>query len=49
MKRYPKYKDSGVEWVGEIPEGWETKKLKYKVNTLIMVPMEINEVPGTKD
>ena len=21
--------DSGVEWIGEIPEGWEVKKLKY--------------------
>ena len=29
MKRYEKYKDSGVEWIGEIPEGWEVKKLKY--------------------
>jgi type I restriction enzyme S subunit len=24
-----KLKDSGVEWIGEIPEGWEVKKLKY--------------------
>jgi type I restriction enzyme S subunit len=24
-----KMKDSGVEWIGEIPEGWEVKKLKY--------------------
>jgi len=23
-----KLKDSGVEWIGEIPEGWEVKKLK---------------------
>jgi type I restriction enzyme S subunit len=22
-------KDSGVEWIGEIPVGWEVKKLKY--------------------
>ena len=22
-------KDSGVEWIGEIPEGWEVKKMKY--------------------
>lgn len=29
-----KMKDSGVEWIGEIPEHWEIKKLKYiaKVN-----------------
>ncbi|MEA2072334.1 MAG: restriction endonuclease subunit S [Campylobacterota bacterium] len=25
-------KDSGVEWIGEIPEGWEVKKLKYVSN-----------------
>jgi len=29
MKRYPKYKDSGVEWFGEVPEHWEVKRLKY--------------------
>jgi restriction endonuclease S subunit len=26
---YPSYKDSGVEWLGEVPEGWDVKKLKY--------------------
>ncbi len=29
MKTYPKYKDSGIEWIGEIPEHWEANKLKY--------------------
>jgi type I restriction enzyme S subunit len=29
MKPYPKYKDSGIEWIGEVPEGWDVKKLKY--------------------
>ncbi|MBD2544746.1 restriction endonuclease subunit S [Planktothricoides raciborskii] len=28
-QRYPEYKDSGVEWLGEIPKHWEVKKLKY--------------------
>lgn len=28
-KAYPKYKDSGVEWMGEVPEHWEVKLLKY--------------------
>ncbi|GAA0128727.1 restriction endonuclease subunit S [Methanococcus maripaludis] len=28
-KKYPSYKDSGIEWIGEIPEGWEIKKLKH--------------------
>ncbi len=27
-----KFKDSGVEWIGEIPEHWEVKKLKYLVS-----------------
>ncbi|MFN9318772.1 MAG: restriction endonuclease subunit S [Microcystis sp.] len=26
---YPTYKDSGVEWLGAIPEHWKVKKLKY--------------------
>ncbi len=26
--RYPQYKDSGVEWLGEVPEHWEVKRLK---------------------
>lgn len=29
MKIYDKYKESGVEWIGKVPEGWEVKKLKY--------------------
>ena len=28
-KQYQKYKDSGVEWIGEIPEHWESRKLKF--------------------
>ncbi len=32
MARYEKYKDSGVEWIGEIPEGWEVGLLKRYCN-----------------
>ncbi|WP_145111805.1 restriction endonuclease subunit S [Cereibacter sediminicola] len=28
MRRYSAYKDSGVEWLGEVPEGWEVVPLK---------------------
>ncbi len=28
MKTYEKYKDSEIEWIGEIPEHWEVKRLK---------------------
>lgn len=27
-KPYPEYKDSGVEWIGKIPQHWETKPIK---------------------
>ena len=27
--RYAKYKDSGVEWLGEVPEGWEVKRIRF--------------------
>jgi type I restriction enzyme S subunit len=27
--RYPAYKPSGVEWLGEVPEHWETIPLKH--------------------
>ena len=27
--RYPKYKDSGVEWLGQVPEHWEVKRLRF--------------------
>jgi len=30
-KAYPKYKPSGVAWLGDLPEHWEVKKLKYSL------------------
>lgn len=27
--RYPRYKDSGVEWLGEVPEHWEVTRLRF--------------------
>ena len=35
MKRYPKYKDSGIEWIGAIPEHWVVSKLKYSLDEII--------------
>lgn len=29
MERYEQYKDSDIDWIGEIPEHWEVKKIKY--------------------
>jgi type I restriction enzyme S subunit len=28
-KAYPAYKDSGVEWIGQVPEHWEVKRLRH--------------------
>ncbi len=32
MKRYEKYKDSGIEWIGEIPEHWEIRRVKFHLD-----------------
>ena len=29
MRRYPEYKESGVEWIRKIPSHWKVKRLKY--------------------
>ena len=49
MKRYPKYKDSGVEWIGEIPDGWTSTKigrLTYLGRGRVISNIEIADNPG---
>lgn len=29
LEKYPVYKDSGVEWVGKVPDHWKVSKLKH--------------------
>jgi type I restriction enzyme S subunit len=29
IQKYTTYKPSGVEWLGDIPEHWEVKKLRH--------------------
>ena len=43
--RYPKYKPSGVEWLGEVPEGWEVVPLRHWCECLdrIRVPLNATE------
>lgn len=33
LNPYPKYKDSGVEWLGDVPEHWEIKRSKWVCDT----------------
>jgi type I restriction enzyme S subunit len=34
MQRYSEYKDSGVDWLGEIPAHWEVKRAKFLLNEI---------------
>ncbi|MGD0354545.1 MAG: restriction endonuclease subunit S [Dehalococcoidia bacterium] len=34
VKPYPKYKPSGVEWLGAVPDHWEVRRLKYSLSQL---------------
>lgn len=36
MERYSEYKDSGVQWLGEIPKGWECTTM----NRLLISPLQ---------
>ena len=31
--RYPKYKDSGVQWLGEVPAHWEVRGLTLSLRS----------------
>lgn len=43
-KAYPEYKDSGVEWLGEIPINWSLKKAKYIFQKIQRPPRNIDGV-----
>lgn len=32
--RYPSYKDSGVEWLGEVPQQWEVIRIKHALKSM---------------
>jgi len=40
---YPEYKDSGVEWLGEVPAGWAVKRLKYAAH------INMGQSPSSED
>ena len=42
-KPYPAYKDSGVEWIGKVPEGWRETRLKFLGDYLNGYPFKPNE------
>lgn len=32
MRKYARYKDSGISWIGDVPEHWETKRIRHVFN-----------------
>ena len=34
MKKYDSYKDSGIEWIGEVPSHWESWKISHAFNRI---------------
>lgn len=30
LKKYPSYRDTGIEWIGRIPRNWKISKIKYQ-------------------
>lgn len=49
-KKYPSYKDSGVEWLGEIPESWDARRLGFyfkerreKVSDKVFSPLSVTK------
>lgn len=43
---YPEYKNSGVEWLGEIPKEWQVKRLKYICKVQTGTRDTVNAVDG---
>ena len=48
FRPYPEYRDSGVEWLGEIPAHWEARRLRFVVEKSI-TKKEVRDLdPETK-
>lgn len=44
-KAYPSYKDSSIEWLGDVPEHWEERKLKH-IASITYSNVDKNSVEG---
>lgn len=47
-KAYPEYKDSGVEWLGEIPAHWSVKRIKETANVISGYPFSSSQFHSKK-
>ena len=46
--QYPEYKDSGVEWLGEVPVHWQIKRMRF-IATLNPSKSEVRHLPDTRE
>lgn len=44
MKQYERYKESGVEWLGRVPEQWEVNNLKYYFHENININYKLERI-----
>jgi type I restriction enzyme S subunit len=44
VKPYPEYKDSGVEWLGEVPAHWEVRRAKT-----LLRPIDVRSRDGSEE
>ena len=49
MRRYPEYKESGVEWIGAIPKHWTMTRLKYLGESIIGLSYKPENVTDDKN
>lgn len=40
LEPHTRFKDSGIEWLGQVPEGWEPTHLKYATSMIVDCPHE---------
>ena len=46
--RYPRYKDSGVEWLGEVPEHWDLPPLYIRYEALLGKMLDEKQISGSQ-
>jgi hypothetical protein len=46
VKPYPAMKDSGVPWLGEVPEHWDVRRMKSAMNNVIQQTAERRRAAG---
>ncbi len=52
ISNYPKYeayKETGIEWLPRVPEGWEVKKLKYCCDKINPTKSEVRALPASTE